>query len=87
MPLINMVTGRFAPSLDVLPPVRFAIWTFRPLTGRFAPDCGRFAPCLLFYVFVFFHMGHVARVDKADWLIYFLHFQVTAPLHNYTQHC
>ena len=34
---------------------RFAPWTFRPLTGRFAPDCGRFAPvcfsmCLLFFL-------------------------------------
>ena len=58
-----MVTGRFAPLTfrhqDVSPlerfaPVRFATWTFRPLTGRFAPDCERFAPvclsmCLLFF--------------------------------------
>ena len=40
--------GRFAPwtfrPLDVSPPGRFDTWTFRPLTGRFAPDCGRFAP-------------------------------------------
>ena len=56
------VTGRFAPSLDVSPPgrfapwtfsppgrfapVRFATWTFHPLTGRFAPVC--FSMCLLF---------------------------------------
>ena len=44
---------------DVSPPRHFTPgtfrpWTFHPLTGRFAPDCGRFGPvyfsmCLLFF--------------------------------------
>jgi len=36
------VTWTFCPQ-DVSPPRHFATRTFRPLTGRFAPDCGRFA--------------------------------------------
>jgi len=49
-PLDVSSPGRF----KVLPLGRFATWTFRPLTGRFAAVC--FSMCL------FFHMCHVARV-------------------------
>ena len=51
---LNVLPPRTFRHQDVSPPGRFATWTFRPLTGRFAPDCGRFASvcfsmCLLFF--------------------------------------
>jgi len=86
---MHLLTERFAPSLDVSPlhrldvsPLgRFATWTLRPLTGHFAPTVD--VSPLSAFLCLFFHMGHVARVNKVDWLMDWCTFFIFKSLHLY----